>query len=167
MRQSAVDGTDLCKQFFYDEYIVDYAIGTYAIPFVAMLNGITMGGGVGLSVHGRHRVATDNTLFAMPETAIGALLFRSYLHRSFTGLIPDVGGGYFLPRLPNNLGMFLALTGHRLKGIDVVHAGVATHYCCQELMSELENELLTMPFSEMTGKNIAQTLDNYHKKSVE
>ncbi|MED6275234.1 hypothetical protein CHARACLAT_024455 [Characodon lateralis] len=70
--------------------------------------------GVGLSVHGRFRVATEKTLFAMPETAIG--------------LFPDVGGGYFLPRLRGKLGLFLALTGFRLRGRDVQRAGVATHF---------------------------------------
>lgn len=87
-----------------------------------------MGGGVGLSVHGRYRVATERTLFAMPETGIG--------------LAPDVGGGYFLPRLQGQLGMFLALTGHRLKGADCLHAGVATHACKATEVDKLKAELL-------------------------
>lgn len=78
-------------------------IGTYKKPYVALIHGITMGGGVGLSVHGKYRIATEKTLFAMPETAIG--------------LFPDVGGTYFLPKLSGKLGMFLGLTGHRLKGM--------------------------------------------------
>jgi enoyl-CoA hydratase len=78
------------------------------------MDGVTMGGGVGISVHGSHRVATERTLFAMPETGIG--------------LFPDVGGGWFLPRLGPPLGMWLALTGERLKGGDVCAAGVATHF---------------------------------------
>ncbi|XP_015750528.1 PREDICTED: 3-hydroxyisobutyryl-CoA hydrolase, mitochondrial-like [Acropora digitifera] len=77
-----------------------------------------MGGGVGLSVHGHFRVATEKTLFAMPETGIG--------------LFPDVGGGYALSRMKGKLGIFLALTGHRLKGYDVKHAGVATHFVTSE-----------------------------------
>lgn len=85
--------------------------------------GITMGGGVGLSVHGRFRVATERTTFAMPETAIG--------------LFPDVGGGFFLPRLEGQLGVFLALTGHRLKGLDVTKAGVATHFVDAEKLDSL------------------------------
>jgi enoyl-CoA hydratase/carnithine racemase len=104
-------------QFFNDEYVLDQLIASLPAtsPHVALLNGITMGGGVGLSVHGRYRVATDATVFAMPETAIGFFC--------------DVGGSQFLPRLPaTNFGMFLALTGTRLKGADVFHAGVATHY---------------------------------------
>lgn len=87
-------------------------ISKLSIPYIAILDGITMGGGVGISVNGRHRVATENTLFAMPETAIG--------------FFPDVGASYFLPRLPGSLGMYLGLTGARLKGSDCIHAGIAT-----------------------------------------
>src|SRR5260370_9303573 len=73
-----------------------------------------MGGGVGVSVHGSIRVATEAALLAMPETAIG--------------MFPDIGASFFLPRLPGHLGMFLCLTGTRLRGADTVHAGLATHY---------------------------------------
>lgn len=73
-----------------------------------------MGGGCGLSINGKFRVATEKTLLAMPETALG--------------LFPDVGATHFLSRLNNNLGLFLALTGHRLKGADVFHSGMATHF---------------------------------------
>lgn len=85
------------------ECSLNHLIGTYKIPYVALINGIVMGGGVGLSVHSKYRIATEKTLFAMPETAIG--------------LFPDVGGSYFLPRLKNKLGLYLGLTGDRLKGI--------------------------------------------------
>uniref|UniRef100_A0A7N6AVT5 3-hydroxyisobutyryl-CoA hydrolase n=1 Tax=Anabas testudineus TaxID=64144 RepID=A0A7N6AVT5_ANATE len=107
-------GDSLAQDFFREEYILNNAIGTCRKPYIALIDGITMGGGVGLSVHGRFRVATEKTLFAMPETAIG--------------LFPDVGGGHFLPRLRGKLGLFLALTGFRLKGRDVQRAGVATHF---------------------------------------
>lgn len=86
-----------------------------------------MGGGVGLSVHGKYRIATERTLYAMPETAIG--------------LFPDVGGGYFLPRMAGNLGIYLGLTGFRLKGRDVQKAGVATHYVDSSKLEELESDL--------------------------
>lgn len=88
--------------FIREEYTLNHLISTYRIPYVALINGITMGGGVGISVHGRYRVATEKTMFAMPETLIG--------------FFPDVGGSYFLPRLAGELGMFLGLTGERLKG---------------------------------------------------
>ena len=112
--------------FFYNEYFLNHLIGTLKIPYVALIDGITMGGGVGLSVHAPYRVATSKTLFAMPETGIG--------------LIPDVGGSYFLPRLEGELGTFLALSGHRLKGSDCLHAGIATHACNDR--AALKNDLL-------------------------
>ncbi|XP_023945182.1 3-hydroxyisobutyryl-CoA hydrolase, mitochondrial [Bicyclus anynana] len=114
--------------FFHTEYNVNYLIGKYKIPYIAFLNGITMGGGLGLSVHGRYRVATEKTMIAMPETKIG--------------LFPDVGGSYFLPRLPVNLGLYLGLTGDRLKGKDVVKAGIATHFVSSKRLYELEKLLL-------------------------
>lgn len=102
------------SRFYGEEYRLNRLIKTYAKPYVALLDGVVMGGGVGVSVHGSHRVATERTLFAMPETGIG--------------MFPDVGGTYFLPRLPGKLGMYLALTGARLRAADCVYAGVATHY---------------------------------------
>jgi hypothetical protein len=94
--KAAIDQVEGPK-FFGTEYNVNYLIGNYKIPYIAIINGITMGGGLGLSVHGRYRVATEKTLIAMPETKIG--------------LFPDVGGSYFLPRLQVNLGLYLGLTG--------------------------------------------------------
>ncbi|XP_050343738.1 3-hydroxyisobutyryl-CoA hydrolase, mitochondrial [Nymphalis io] len=115
-------------RFFHTEYNVNYLIGKYKIPYIAFINGITMGGGLGLSVHGRYRVATEKTMIAMPETKIG--------------LFPDVGGSYFLPRLQVNLGLYLGLTGDRLKGKDVVKAGIATHFVSSKRLYELEKLLL-------------------------
>lgn len=109
----AKDGKE-ARDFFAAEYRLNTLIEEYAKPYVAIIDGVTMGGGVGISVHGDYRVATPNTLFAMPESGIG--------------LFPDVGGGWFLPRLPGELGMWLALTGERLKGEDVLAVGVATHF---------------------------------------
>jgi 3-hydroxyisobutyryl-CoA hydrolase len=115
-------------EFFKKEYILDYKIASLNKPYVALLNGITMGGGVGISVHGKYRVATDKTLFAMPETAIG--------------FFADVGGSYFLPRLRDNIGLYLGLTGHRLKGQDVKKVGIATHYVSADKLEALENEFV-------------------------
>ncbi len=109
----AADGS-AAQAFFRAEYRLNTRIKNYPKPYVAFMDGVTMGGGVGISVHGSHRVATERTTFAMPETGIG--------------LFPDVGGGWFLPRLGPPLGMWLALTGERLKGGDVCAAGVATHF---------------------------------------
>lgn len=101
-------------QFFNKEFQMNHFIGRYNKPYIALVHGITMGGGVGLSVHGKYRVATEKSLFAMPETGIG--------------YFPDVGASYFLSRLPGVYGLFLGLTGHRLKGGDLKHLGIATHY---------------------------------------
>ena len=126
--RSVVEGTVAAgKEFFRNEYRNNELIGNYKKPYIAIIDGITMGGGVGLSVHGKYRVATERTLYAMPETAIG--------------LFPDVGGGYFLPRMPGSLGTYLGLTGFRLKGADVFKAGVATHYVESSHLAELENDL--------------------------
>jgi enoyl-CoA hydratase len=107
-------GTPYALEFYRDEYVLDATIKHFPKPYVALIRGIVMGGGVGVSLHGSHRVADESTMFAMPETGIG--------------LFPDVGGSYFLPRLPGETGMYLALTGARLKSADAVNSGVATHF---------------------------------------
>jgi len=104
----------LRRDFFREEYIVNRRIYRFAKPWISLIDGIDMGGGVGLSVHGSHSVASEKFLFAMPETTIG--------------LFPDVGGGYFLTRLPGALGTFLALTSHRLKVADALWAGIVDAY---------------------------------------
>ncbi|KAI3631374.1 hypothetical protein MIR68_010864 [Amoeboaphelidium protococcarum] len=124
---AAVNKMPNANQFFAREYYVNHMIGTQSKPIVALLNGITMGGGVGLSVHAPIRVATENSVFAMPETAIG--------------LFPDVGGSFFLPRLDGKLGLYLALTGARLKAQDLVWAGIATHYVPSVNLPLLEERL--------------------------
>jgi enoyl-CoA hydratase len=108
--------------FFHDEYQLNHLLFTYAKPVVAFMDGITMGGGVGISQPARFRVATENTRFAMPETGIG--------------LFPDVGGGWFLSRLPGRLGQFLALTGTRIDGSECLWAGLATHYLPADQLAE-------------------------------
>jgi len=102
------------RRFFATEYRLNARLFTYAKPIVAVMDGITMGGGVGIAMPCRYRVATENTKFAMPETGIG--------------LFPDVGGGWYLARLPGRIGQFLALTGHRLDGAEAHALGLATHY---------------------------------------
>src|SRR5215469_13576235 len=100
--------------FWWDEYRLNHFIKHYPKPYVALIDGIVMGGGVGVSVHGSHRVAGERFLFAMPEVGIG--------------FFPDVGGTWFLPRLPDEIGTYCALTCERLKLADAVAAGVATHH---------------------------------------
>ncbi len=113
--------------FYSEEYRLNHLIKHYTKPYIAVLDGIVMGGGVGISIHGSHRIATENTLFAMPETGIG--------------MFPDVGGTYFLPRLPGQIGMYLGLTGARLKPADCLYAGVCTHYVPAVRLMELQTAL--------------------------
>jgi enoyl-CoA hydratase/carnithine racemase len=110
--------------FFAAEYGMNQAIADCSKPFVSLIDGVCMGGGIGLSAHGSHRVASERALFAMPETAIA--------------LFPDVGTSYLLPRLPGFLGMYYGLTGARAAGADAVHAGFATHYVEAARFGELE-----------------------------
>ena len=115
VRAHALAGeTDAVEAFFREEYALNAAIAAYPKPYVALIDGICMGGGIGVSVHGQIRVTTEAGLFAMPETAIA--------------MFPDVGATFVLPRLPGELGVYLALTGARLFGADAVHAGIATHF---------------------------------------
>ncbi|TRZ23913.1 hypothetical protein HGM15179_003184 [Zosterops borbonicus] len=139
-------GDKLTQEFFIGEYRLNNAIGTCKKPYVALIDGITMGGGVGVSVHGHFRVATEKTVFAMPETAIG--------------LFPDVGGGYFLPRLSGKIGYYLGLTGFRLKGRDVLKVGIATHFVESEKLPALEKDLIAL--KSPSKEKIADLLNSYH-----
>jgi enoyl-CoA hydratase/carnithine racemase len=114
-------------QFFAEEYDLNQNIATYPKPYIALIDGICMGGGIGLSVHSPYRVATEHASFAMPETAIG--------------FFPDIGATFFLPRLPGKLGMFLGLTGLRVSGADGVHTGFATHYTSRARLADLSAAL--------------------------
>lgn len=110
-------------EFFADEYRLNAFIKHYPKPYVALIDGIVMGGGVGLSAHGRYRVGSEKTVFAMPEVGIG--------------FFPDVGGTYLLSRMPHQVGMYCALTGGRLKQADAVWAGVLTHAVASGRLQEL------------------------------
>ncbi|MCF6219619.1 MAG: enoyl-CoA hydratase/isomerase family protein [Robiginitomaculum sp.] len=114
LHDSAKAGDGRAEEFWRTEYALNELIYRYKKPYIAMIDGIVMGGGVGLSVHGRLRVAGDNTLFAMPETGIG--------------YFPDVGGTYFLPRLGKDIGNWLGLTGARLKTAQTCAFGIANVY---------------------------------------
>jgi len=113
--------------FFSAEYALNLAIARFPKPFIALIDGFCMGGGIGVSVHGAYRVATEHAVFAMPETGIA--------------LFPDVGATYLLPRLPGALGMFLGLTGTRITGADAVHAGLATHFVPRAGLAALQKAL--------------------------
>ncbi|OAD79235.1 hypothetical protein PHYBLDRAFT_176636 [Phycomyces blakesleeanus NRRL 1555(-)] len=110
-----------------DEYRLLHTIATLNTPYVALMDGITMGAGGALCAHGGFRVATENTIFAMPETAIG--------------LFPDVGSSFFLPRLDGKIGTYMAMTGNSVKGEDVLFSGLATHFVPSSRLSALESRL--------------------------
>jgi enoyl-CoA hydratase len=114
LHNSGRDQTNEAEQFWRTEYALNELIYSYPKPYIALIDGITMGGGVGLSVHGKYRIAGLKTLFAMPETGIG--------------YFPDVGGTYFLPRLGRAIGNWMGLTGARIDGAMACKIGVATHY---------------------------------------
>ncbi|MET0182358.1 MAG: enoyl-CoA hydratase/isomerase family protein [Caulobacterales bacterium] len=111
------------RAFFHAEYRLNHLLMVYGKPIVALIDGVTMGGGVGISLPAQFRVSTERTTFSMPESGIG--------------LFPDVGGGWHLPRLPGKLGLWLALTGARLKAADCVEAGLATHFVTSARLAEV------------------------------
>lgn len=121
------------KEFFWDEYRLNHCIYHYPKPYIALLDGITMGGGVGVSLHGSHRIATERFMFAMPETGIG--------------FFPDIGGSYLLSRCPGQTGTYLGLTGARVKAADAFYLGLVNH--C--IPSNQKPELLDALFSAKLG----------------
>ena len=132
--KSGPEGQDASQAYFGLEYQLDHLIATYSKPYIAYMDGITMGGGVGLSVHAPIRIATERTLFAMPETTIG--------------FFPDVGGSFFLPRLEGKIGTYLALTSERLTGVNAFYAGIATHYIDSSALSPLTARLAEIEFKD-------------------
>src|SRR5918995_5024631 len=122
------EGVAAAVRFYALEYPMNARLHHFAKPYIALLDGITMGGGVGVSVHGSHRVVTERTVFAMPETGIG--------------LFPDVGATYVLPRLRGALGIYLGLTGAGLNAADCVWAEIGSCYVPSEGLDALEDALV-------------------------
>ncbi|MEO6153737.1 MAG: enoyl-CoA hydratase/isomerase family protein [Croceibacterium sp.] len=125
------DGGAAARAFFHVEYRLNHLLFAYPKPVVAVMDGVTMGGGVGLALPCRYRIATENTLLAMPEGAIG--------------LFPDVGAGWYLPRLAGRIGQFLALTGARLDGAECLWAGLATHYLAGDQVAQAKARIVEAP----------------------
>jgi enoyl-CoA hydratase len=113
--------------FWREEFPLNYRIARFAKPYVALMDGIVMGGGVGISAHGSHRIVTERTKLAMPETGIG--------------YFPDVGGSWLLPRAPGECGTWLGLTGNIVTGADAIHAGFADHFVPSERLADLVHDL--------------------------
>lgn len=150
--QKGAEGQQTSKDFFKLEYGLDHMIATYGKPYVAFIDGITMGGGVGLSINAPFRIATENTVFAMPETTIG--------------FFPDVGASFFLPRMDGQLGMYLALTSEQLKGTNVFYAGVATHYLHSSSLPDLEARLSELQFHDQDSmehriRTVNETIEEF------
>ena len=127
--------------FYREEYLLNTYIKNYPKPYIALMGGIDMGGGVGISVNGSHRVASERLTFAMPETGIG--------------LFPDVGGTFFLPRCPGEIGMFLGLTGERLKAADAIYAGIADVFVSSDKFSDLKSRLAAGDAYDVALKGLA------------
>ncbi|MBI3514095.1 MAG: enoyl-CoA hydratase/isomerase family protein [Proteobacteria bacterium] len=121
----------LSQDFFREEYVLNRRIHRYPKPYIALLDGVSMGGGFGVSLHGSHRVGTEKLSFAMPETTIG--------------LFPDVGGTWFLTRCPGEVGTYLALTGRRVGLGDAVYCGYATHHVPRASLAALRESLFAAP----------------------
>jgi enoyl-CoA hydratase len=120
-------GTVLTRKFWSDEYALNAYIGRYPKPYVAFMDGFVMGGGIGLSGHGSHRIVTERSQLAMPETGIG--------------LIPDVGGTWLLANAPGETGIYLGLTGERMRGAGTIYAGFADTFVSSARLTDLANEL--------------------------
>ena len=131
-------GDDYIRDFYRVEYRLNHRIKTLRKPYVALIDGIVMGGGVGLSIHGSHRVATERALFAMPETGIG--------------FFPDVGGSWFLPRCPGAVGTYLGLTGARIGVADMIHCRLATHHVRSGDLAKLTEMLTSRDANDAIGQ---------------
>ncbi len=154
LAESGTGDGSVARAFFHEEYRLNHLLFTYQKPVIAFMDGITMGGGVGISQPAKYRVATENTRFAMPETAIG--------------LFPDVGGGWYLSRLPGRVGRFLALTGARLDGAECKYLGLATHYVAHDDLGELKAQIAAKPdrIEGLLGTASAKTPDARIEKNL-
>ena len=126
--------------FYQEEYRLNRRLHQFPKPHIALIDGVVMGGGVGASIHGSHRVMSERTLFAMPETGIG--------------LFPDVGATHFLPRCPGHFGLYLGLTGARIGVADAVHLGLGTHYVPSSQIAALDRALLDADYARDPRKTV-------------
>jgi len=120
---------DICDAFFREEYTLNCLIRNYPKPYISLIHGIAMGGGLGVSVNGQYRIISESVMIAMPETGIG--------------FFSDVGGTTFLTQAPGQVGLYLALTGARLNSADALYAGLGTHHVPQEKWAQFKKDLET------------------------
>jgi enoyl-CoA hydratase len=159
LAESGAGDGKAAREFFFTEYRLNHLLFNYPKHTIAVMDGITMGGGVGLSRPCRFRIATERTTFAMPETGIG--------------LFPDVGGGWYLPRIPEHIGLWLALTGARIKAADCELLGIATDYIESAKVERFKTGLIANPgametlLTELEGDAgrpaVAQHQDEIHR----
>jgi enoyl-CoA hydratase len=137
--------------FFKDEYRLNKFIFHYSKPYIAILNGITMGGGVGISLHGSHRIATENLVFAMPETGIG--------------FFPDVGGTYFLPRMPHYIGYYLGLCGTRINSNDCIALNIAHHKIAVTDINRVIKAIAETSFHTNARESVTKIISDYSQSN--
>jgi len=136
-------------RFFGDEYLTNWRVARFPKPYVSLIDGAVMGGGVGISVHGRYRVATEKALFAMPECGIG--------------LYPDVGATHVLPRLSGSAGVWMGLTGARLGQGDMLGLGLATHTVASDALGNVEARLRAVDWRDGAWEAVEAALDSVHE----
>ncbi len=140
-------------QFFQTEYAMNQALFSFPKPYIAFLDGITMGGGVGVSIHGSHNIGTEELVWAMPETRIG--------------FFPDVGVGYHLTKLPKNTDKFLALTGERIVAADAYQLGLLQAVVPSKRLPELKQALITTPFRNNDFDAVSKIVEQFHQQPKE
>jgi 3-hydroxyisobutyryl-CoA hydrolase len=159
------DGNDkLVKDFFRYEYLLDYSLSQMETIQIALWNGIVMGGGVGLSQNAPIRVATDNTVWAMPGKYIKFKFNQIINKETAIGLFPDVGATWWLPRVCNNdhkVGLYLGLTGDKLKGKDLAYSGIATHYVPKDKFESLKKDIIEKSNGETNLENLKEIVESY------
>lgn len=136
-------------QFFRDEYRLNYRIANYGKPVIALTSGLTMGGGIGISLHAALPVASDCTVFAMPETSIG--------------FFPDIGASYFLSRCAGAMGMYLALTGNRFDAYEAQYLGLLTYVVEQQSLDSLKQDLVTLSLENANSSTLEACIASYTK----
>ena len=140
---------NLKKNFLLKEYTLNYAISQFTKPYLSIWNGIVMGGGVGLSIYGNVRIATENSRLAMPETGIG--------------FFPDVGGSYFLSRISRGAGLYLGLTGQIINVREMIAFGLATHFQYSESIEKINSNFINnglLPISQNVMKGDSEIITN-------
>jgi enoyl-CoA hydratase len=143
-------GPDNAKQsvgFFWEEYRMNHAIFHFSKPYIALMHGITMGGGLGVSIHGSHRIAAEDLVLAMPETGIG--------------LYPDIGGSYFLPRLLDKTGFYLGLSGHKIEVADAHYVGLINTVVPKTKFAEIIAAIADAKFSEDAKTSVTRIINAF------